>query len=194
LILSNSISNKKPRFSNPDKNMPNKDKIDDNSNSKINKSKAHYPKSSIDYQKIISKILKSNRGASHKKKLIAYIKEITSQEIETLRSYFNLHTGREDLFNTLKNILENINDEIKRNCDEDIIFIPESKPILPPDTNNLKSLHSNLLTQLEGISSCESKFKEFKKIIESALTTTVNPEKESVRFYLYLPLIKKKNE
>ena len=47
--------------------------------------------------------------------------------------------GREDLFKSLRNVLENLPSEIQKACEDDIVFARESKSNLPQEAQKLKT-------------------------------------------------------
>lgn len=142
------------------------------------KQKAHYPQVVFDSEKITRSILASKTATSHKSKLHALVKSICDAERASLERYFNAHKGREDLYQTLLNVLENLPGDIENSCSEDVVFLVENKRAHSGDTKRLESIRVHLQQQSEKLVALDVKLGGLNEVIDSALSAT-NEESSS---------------
>ena len=111
-------------------------------------------------------------ATSHKSKLHALVKSICDAERASLERYFNTHSGREDLYQTLLNVLEELPGDIENSCSEDAFFLVEDRRAHSGDTKRLESIRLNLQLQSEKLAALDVKLGGLNEVIDSALSAT----------------------
>ena len=103
----------------------------------------------------------------------------------SLNEFFSTeHTGRDDLFKSLKNVIEEIPEAVTEACDDDVVFISERKP--SSSSSDGKSLHTlrstqtKLKAQLKSLQEAAKKINALEREIEKNVTgklSTSSPSK-----------------
>ena len=104
----------------------------------------------------------------------------------SLNEFFSKeHTGRDDLFKSLKAVLEEVPDAVAEACDENVMFIAEQRKSSTTSSNSkeiqsLRSTQAKLKAQLTSMQKATKKIYELERDIEKSVTgklPTASPSK-----------------